>query len=306
MKKTPRALALFLLFATLLTAVFVTTSCDKAANAGPDGTYEGHFAFEFELNSRKHEVDLTASLTLNKDGTYTFESMQDDDFLPGYVEEGTYILEGDAITLTPTACQAYADAKWEMKILNADEQTSMTTKGTLKEGVFTATMRWNDSVWELTTDMQLKRVVESNAPAASAAHDAAKGIYVGEFALELQYGGGEGRPIIKNTHDIAAELVLDQTGTYTFACGHYKEYRGKTYAEKGTYTLSGDEITLVPAECLFMIKGGAGEMQTLTAEQQADMTTKGTIKDSTVTAKMRWLYNYHDIASEMQLVCEKD
>ena len=47
-------------------------------------------------------------------------------------------------------------------------------------------------------------------------------------------------------------------------------------------------------------------MQTLTAEQQAEMTTKGTIKDNTVTAKMRWLYHHHDIASEMQLVRASD
>ena len=124
----------------------------------------------------------------------------------------------------------------------------------------------------------------------------------GEFTLEFQYGGGDGRPAIKASHDIRAELVLDKKGNYTFSTWHNSEFTNMTYSEKGTYTLSGDEITLVPAECMFMVKGGGGEMRTLTADEQASMTTKGTLKDNTVTAKMRWLYNYHNVASEMQLV----
>ena len=128
------------------------------------------------------------------------------------------------------------------------------------------------------------------------------GTYKGEFTLELNYGGGNGKPSMKAEHDIRAELTLDKTGSYTFSTWHNSEFTNMTYSESGTYTVSGDEITLVPTECLFMVKGGGGEMQTLTAEQQTEMTTKGTIKDNTVTAKMRWLYNYHNVASELQLV----
>lgn len=142
-------------------------------------------------------------------------------------------------------------------------------------------------------------LVTASCDNANAVH---AGTYRGEFTLEFQYGGGDGRPAIKASHDIRAELVLDKKGNYTFSTWHNSEFTNMTYSEKGTYTLSGDEITLVPAECMFMVKGGGGEMRTLTADEQASMTTKGTLKDNTVTAKMRWLYNYHNVASEMQLV----
>jgi len=76
------------------------------------------------------------------------------------------------------------------------------------------------------------------------------------------------------------------------------------HREVGTYTLSGDENTFIPTEVMFKGEGGTGVMQTLTAEEQTSMTTKGTLKDNTVTAKMRWMYPYHTVASEMQLVRE--
>jgi len=134
---------------------------------------------------------------------------------------------------------------------------------------------------------------------ANAAH---AGTYKGEFTLEFNYGGGDGRPIIKASHDIRAELTVDKKGTYTFSTWHNSEFTNMTYSESGTYTVVDEEITFLPTAAMFMIKGGDGEMRDLTADEQASMTTKGTMKENTVTAKMRWLYNYHTVASEMQLV----
>jgi hypothetical protein len=288
---------------TIFSAILFVPSC-FSADAGPVGTYEAQVTFAPTPEPNVREITLTASLTLNENGSYIFECTEQQDFYPCYVEEGNYTINGDEIALAPSACQAYAEAKWDMKVLNADEQASMTTNGTLSKDTFTATMRWYDRDWEFTTDMQLKRIVRPNTPTASAAHDAAKGAYTGEFSLELKFGGTDGRPVWKSTFDIDAKLILDKSGTYIFACGHARntESRGMTYREVGTYTLSGDEIIFIPSEAMFKGKGGAGVMQTLTADEQASMTTKATLKDNTVTAKMRWLYNYHTVTSEMQLV----
>lgn len=301
MKKLICLLEVFCLLMLLLSA----TACDESEKDSKEedsvsGTYAAQFSFEFEL-SKKFEITLTASLTLDKDGGYAFECTQLYDFYPCYVEEGSYTLEGEEITLIPSACQKYADSSWSMKELTADEQASMTTKGTLKDDVFAANMRWNDSLWDqVTTDMQLKRVVKSYEPAASIAHEIAKGVYEGEATLGLQFGPTDG-PSVSKTSDIRAKLVLNQSGTYTYACAYAKEYRNMTYCEEGTYTLAGDEITLIPTKAMFKIYGGAGELQELTADQQASMTTIGTLKDNTFSAKMRWLFPYHQLTGDVQL-----
>ncbi len=142
--------------------------------------------------------------------------------------------------------------------------------------------------------------VSCNSPAETAA-----GTYKGEFTLEANMGGGDA-PGIRFEHDIRAELVLDAAGTYTFSCWHNSEFTNMTYSENGTFTLEGDELTFVPDEAMFMIKGGDSEMRVLSVEEQASMTSKGTLNNDTVTATMRWLYPYHSIASEMQLVREAE
>ncbi|MBE6620614.1 MAG: hypothetical protein E7625_04550 [Ruminococcaceae bacterium] len=232
MNKAIRFLTFALLLTTIFSSILFVPSC-SSADAGPIGTYEAQVTFAPTPEPNVKEITLTASLTLNEDGSYTFECTEQEDFYPCYVEEGTYTINEDEITLTPSACQAYAEAKWDMKALSADEQASMTTKGTLSKETFTATMHWYDRNWEYTTDMQLKRVVQPNAPTASAAHDAAKGTYTGGFSLELKLGGTDGRPAWGNTYDIDAELILDKSGTYVFACGHARntEFRGMTTAK---------------------------------------------------------------------------
>lgn len=135
-----------------------------------------------------------------------------------------------------------------------------------------------------------------DTPAESAA-----GTYKGEFTLEGQMGGGD-TPGVRFEHDIRAELVLDAEGTYTISTWHNSEFTNITYSENGSFTIEDGEITLVPDEAMFMVKGGDYEMRALTAEEQASMTSKGTLDNDTVTVTMRWLYPYHSIASEMQLV----
>ncbi len=131
--------------------------------------------------------------------------------------------------------------------------------------------------------------------------ETAAGTYKGEFTLEVNMGDGN-TPGIRFEHDIRAEFVLDAAGTYTFSCWHNSEFTNMTYSESGTFTLKGEELTFVPDEAMFIIKGGASEMRALSVEEQTSMTSKGTLNHDTITATMRWLYPYHSVASEMQLV----
>ena len=292
--------SLVLLLSTVLFSVSFMTACDGAP--AHIGTYETSVSFEFEWNNITHTVDLTAQLTLKNDNTYRFQCTERFHIDPCYTEEGNYTLANGVITFVPTACQDLTDdGKSEMITLTPDQQESMKKTGTLENKTVAANMRWNDSVWELTNDFQLAFLEESEAPAASKEHEAAKGTYGGQFDLELTYGSG----MVSSTNHIRAKLILDAAGTYTFYTGHL-EYRNMTYCETGTYTLSGEEITLIPDECMYMIKGGAAEMRALSPEDQTAMTTKGTLKDGVVTATMRWLYNQHQIASEMELAYQDE
>lgn len=107
---------------------------------------------------------------------------------------------------------------------------------------------------------------------------------------------GDSGKKIEIKKNIRAELILDESGVYTYNC-YNLEVSGEfeSHYQKGRYSLVGNEITFIPSEHWGRgEKGGVWNLSEMTAEESEKWTGKGSFEEGTVKISFPWYFGYPD------------
>jgi hypothetical protein len=147
----------------------------------------------------------------------------------------------------------------------------------------------------------------SSLPNSASIFSEIAGTYGGDHTICMKLSGYHPPNFLGFEKQILSKLELNPAGTYTFTTARPDGWDSPLYFESGIYTLADRDpesksITLVPDRAQFLTRQSPySEIRLLTAEEQADRTATGTVKDGTVSVGLHLDFTFPSLIMDVIL-----